>query len=210
MAEAEATEALHSQHACTQTRRVGGWAGKGQPCPNCPKPGTSCPHPTQSSCPPSPQTARAGPPSCCLPFPLQEVLLPLLCVPRAATPVCCPSSRACSIETLPAWRPSGPGTLSGTAYPWLAQTHPYPRHVWLQSLPRAPCQSHGSNFPTDYPRCRHPGERQLLYPDVGMLGREIKNVHSHSEPWRAAWTGHQGLGMGHGRGRWREGHKVGA
>lgn len=42
---------------------------------------------------------------------------------------------------------------------------------------RAPCQSHGSNFPTDYPTVtaatqKHPGEKQLLCPDVGRLLRE--------------------------------------
>lgn len=51
------------------------------------------------------------------------------------------------------------------------------------------CQSHGSNFPTDYPTKRHPGEKQLLCPDVGRLLRKKARMNQESStPGRPGWA----------------------
>lgn len=58
------------------------------------------------------------------------------------------------------------------AQPSVGRLRPIHTHITSGCMHlRAPCQSHGSNFPTDYPRRRHPREKQLLYPDVGILPR---------------------------------------
>lgn len=107
-------------------------------------------------------------PSCCLALTLQEVLLTVLYLPRAPTPVCCLSSWGAALG--PFLHGDTVGRAPSRAQPSLAVSDPSTRTSRLAtSILRAPCQSDVSNFPTDYPRHRHPGEKQLLYPDVGTL-----------------------------------------
>lgn len=177
---------------------------KWHPCPYRP---ALCPAP--ASTPPNPQPARAGSlsavhpaaslslaagsPSNCTASPLPgraAHLLPCIWGCAAVLP--------CLPETL--WL----SFLLGSAQWALGSDPSTPTSRLAASIPRAPCQSHGSNFPTDYPRCRHPGEKQLLYPDVGTFGWVKKSKCS------LTYLTLEGFLTGSGARGWgTEGHQLG-
>lgn len=156
-----------------------------------------------------PTSTRAEPlsavPHGCLPpsLPCREVLLTVCFPPPAAvwSTAFHPGEGAGS--------PFRPGdsvarTLSDPPLLHLAGSDPsIPTSRLAARVLRTPCQSHGSNFPTDYPRCRRPREKQLLYPDVGTLTegrnqeRSLTDLALEGFPDKAVL-----FGVGRGRGRW--------
>lgn len=118
-------------------------------------------HPAPASTPSRPSNHQGRASLCCPswlpPSHLQEVLPPVLWLPHAAVSVCRLSSWGTQHKTLPAQRHCGLGTLSGTALPRLAQTHPYPHHVWLQSFSEPPANLMVPIFPPITPDAGTPG-----------------------------------------------------
>lgn len=146
----------------------------------------------------SPPTLQGSPSNCTLCPSCRSIprLLPFILGSIAFHP------GVCSLKPLPAWRHGGRGPL-GHSLP-LAGSDPSKRTSCLAArVRRAPCQSHGSNFPTDYPRRRRPREKQLLYPDVRTLteGRNQERSLRALAPEGFLDKAVQ-FGVGGGRGRW--------
>ena len=89
---------------------------------------------------------------------------------------------------------------------WAGSEPSIPTSRLAASARRAPCQSHSSSFLTDYPRRRHPRERQLSHPDVGTLARRRNQGCSRTclaqvASWVRHWVGGWGMDRGsQGRG----------
>lgn len=65
---------------------------------------------------------------------------------------------ACTVRPFLLWSHWSLDTLLGTVLTWLAQTHPYAHHVWLQALSVAPDNLMVPIFPP-------------ITQDAGILGR---------------------------------------